>query len=66
MAQYNIPAHTEVTYPDDFLDSRYPKSDPLNQNKDLQYWTVQTWEYYCSFLLAEHGSSMLSKYWEGE
>ncbi len=65
MAQHNIPAHTEVSYPENFLDTRYRNSSETYEHLkgDLIYWDAQVWEDYCSYLLAEHGSSMLFKYW---
>jgi hypothetical protein len=69
MAEYNIPAITEVTYPEHFLTLRYGDEDlVLEQFKkryqfDLETWSVQVWEDYCSFLMAEHGQKMLTNFY---
>lgn len=66
MAQNNIPAHTEVTYPKDFLHYRYGEENPNYRylSESMSYWSVQLWEDYCSYLMAEHGQQMLGGYIE--
>lgn len=70
MAEYNIPTITEVTYPEVFLRERYAreKDSDLDQFKkrgklNLQTWSAQIWEDYCSFLMAEHGQNMLTNFY---
>ncbi|MBW4558257.1 MAG: hypothetical protein KME59_20485 [Trichormus sp. ATA11-4-KO1] len=64
MSRYNIPAHTEVTYPKDFLNYRYRENHPIYEalHKGLNYWTVHVWEDYCSYLMSEHGQWMFFDY----
>jgi hypothetical protein len=66
MAEFNIPAHTEVTYPEGFLNDRYGynnESDTYNHLcESLSHWSVQTWEDYCSYLMSEHGQRMFYSY----
>jgi hypothetical protein len=66
MAKHHISAHTEVTYPEYFLKYRY--GDICDQyrhfRETLDHWTIQVWEDYCSYLMAEHGQGMLSDYLE--
>lgn len=70
MAEHNIPAHTEVTYPENFLSYRYkghreysrPSYDYLSQS--LEHWSVQVWEDYCSYLMATDGQKMFTGYLE--
>lgn len=65
LAQHNIPAHTEVTYPKQFLERRYGyRDDDIPEHlKDIHHWDVQTWEDYCHFLLSVNGERMLERYW---
>jgi hypothetical protein len=65
MAEKNIPAHTEVTYPSYFLSDRYGEVHPSYQylRKNLMHWTVQIWEDYCCYLMADHGQGMLACYY---
>ncbi|MBD2294457.1 hypothetical protein H6G06_13465 [Anabaena sphaerica FACHB-251] len=64
MARYNIPAHTEVMYPDEFLSLRYGEKHPSYQylRETIDHWSVQVWEDYCSFLMSEHGQGMFYDY----
>lgn len=64
MSEHNIPAHTEVTYPELFLQHRYAgDSDTYKYlRSNLTHWSTQVWEDYCSYLMAEHGQSMFSDY----
>jgi hypothetical protein len=64
MARYNIPAHTEVSYPKEFLNYRYRENHPIYENlyKELNSWSVHVWEDYCSYLMSEHGECMFSDY----
>ena len=64
MSHYNIPAHTEVSYPEEFLNERYGKDSDLYEylQKSLNYWSVQTWEDYCSYLMSGHGQQMFYNY----
>jgi hypothetical protein len=63
MARHNIPAHTEVSYPEYFLNYRYRKNDPIyDELHRLDHWTVHVWEDYCSYLMSEHGESMFINY----
>ena len=66
MAKHNIPAHTEVSYPDDFLTDRYGNNNSTYQylRETLYHWSVQVWEDYCSYLMAEHGKGMLYDYYK--
>jgi hypothetical protein len=66
MAKINIPAHTEVTYPEYFLQSRYKERSETYQylRETLSHWSVQIWEDYCGYLMAEHGQGMFSDYLE--
>ena len=65
MAEKNISAHTEVSYPSNFLRYRYGVAHPSYEylRKDLSYWTVQIWEDYCCYLMAQHGQDMLVSYY---
>lgn len=65
LAKENIPAHTEVTYPMDFLSIRYRYQEEnfLRRLKDLRGWGVELWEDYCSYLVANHGQNMTNDYW---
>lgn len=70
MAERNISAHTEVTYPEHFLSNRYkgreeysrPSYDYLSQS--LEHWSVEVWEDYCSYMMARHGQKMFASYLE--
>jgi hypothetical protein len=65
MAQFNIPAHTEVTYPESFLDDRYgynSESEAYKHLCNLSHWSVQIWEDYCSYLMSEHRQYMFYDY----
>ncbi|MBD2569604.1 hypothetical protein [Anabaena lutea] len=64
MARHNIPAHTEVMYPDEFLSLRYGEKHPSYQylRETIDHWSVQVWEDYCSYLMSEHGQSMFYDY----
>lgn len=66
LAEHNIPALTEVSYPIDFLHARYGHGEGCIPKalERLEQWTVQIWEDYCSYLMAEHGQEMTKKYWE--
>jgi len=65
LAKHNIPAHTEVLYPMDFLKMRFGGEEGAIPNtlKSLYKWNVQIWEDYCSLLMAIHGTYMAYKYW---
>lgn len=68
MAKHNILAITVVTDPEDFLHDRYPeKSDAYKLLKPIRpfinNWTLDVWEDYCSYQMAESGKKMLVKYW---
>ncbi len=64
MARYNIPAITEVSYPEHFLSDRYGEKNPTYKylRETLNHWSVQVWEDYCSYLMSEHGQGMFSDY----
>jgi hypothetical protein len=64
MARHNIPAITEVCYPEDFLSCRYGERNPTYQylRETLNHWSVQVWEDYCSYLMSVHGQRMFYKY----
>jgi len=64
MARFNISAHTEVTYPESFLRERYgDNSDTFKHlRKSLDLWSIQNWEDYCSYLMAEHGQRIFYDY----
>ncbi|MDB9537053.1 hypothetical protein PN451_14660 [Dolichospermum planctonicum CS-1226] len=64
MAHHNIPAHTEVSYPDDFLTYRYGEENPNYKylRETLDHWSVQVWEDYCSYLMSVHGQRMFYDY----
>jgi hypothetical protein len=66
MARHNIPAITEVSYPEHFLIDRYGKENPNYKylRETLDHWSVQVWEDYCSYLMSEHGQRMFSDYCE--
>ncbi|MGL4503192.1 MAG: hypothetical protein ACRCU2_29290 [Planktothrix sp.] len=66
MAENNIPAHTEVSYPENFLSYRLGEKSPEYQvyKQGMNHWNSQLWEDYCNHLLTEHGTSMLEKYWK--
>ncbi|MDB9512537.1 hypothetical protein PN499_15200 [Kamptonema animale CS-326] len=65
MADHNISAHTEVCFPEHFLRDRYGDNNSTYDylRETLYRWSVQTWEDYCSYLMAENGQSMLSNYY---
>jgi hypothetical protein len=58
LAERNLPAYTEVLYPEWYADML------PNIPKDLRMWTVQIWEDYCTKLLAQHGQKMLKDFFE--
>lgn len=64
MARHNIPAHTEVSYPKQFLSCRYGEDNLTYKylRETLDYWSVHVWEDYCSYLMSEHGQWMFFKY----
>lgn len=64
MARYNIPAHTEVSYPKQFLSYRYGEENPNYKflRETLNHWSVQVWEDYCSYLMTIHGQWMFFDY----
>ncbi|MFM5897942.1 MAG: hypothetical protein ACKO8W_10635 [Dolichospermum sp.] len=64
MARYNIPAHTEVSYPRQFLSYRYGEENPNYKflRETLNHWSVQVWEDYCSYLMTIHGQWMFFDY----
>ncbi len=64
MARYNIPAHTEVSYPKQFLSYRYREENPNYKflRETLRHWSVQVWEDYCSYLMSVHGQRMFYDY----
>ena len=64
MARHNIPAHTEVSYPDEFLKYRYGSENPTYKylRETLDHWSVQVWEDYCSYLMSVHGQWMFYNY----
>jgi len=66
MAEHNIPAHTEITDPEFFLESRYGNDNSTYKNlrKSLEHWSVQVWEDYCSYLMSKHGKQMLYEYYK--
>lgn len=65
LAEYNIPAITEVSYPISFLRQRYgyEEKDSPESLKNLYKWSAQVWEDYYSYLMAAHGQKILQKYW---
>ncbi len=66
MAKHNIPAHTYVDYPDDFLRDRYGNNSPIYRHlrKSIDHWSVDIWEDYSSYLMARQGQQMLSNYYK--
>ena len=65
MAEHNIPAHTEVSYPPTYLSMRLKgESTSYKFYENISRWNTQFWEDYCNYLIAEHGESMLEKYWQ--
>ena len=64
MARNNIPAHTEVSYPEGFLSLRYGERNPTYQylRETLCHWSIQVWEDYCSYLMSVHGQRMFYDY----
>ncbi|MCT7958484.1 hypothetical protein [Laspinema palackyanum] len=66
MAEHDIPAHTEVYYPEHFLWERLGEKGPAYQfyKEDIRRWNSQFWEDYCNYLLANHGDYMLEIYWQ--
>ncbi|WP_445306306.1 hypothetical protein [Microcoleus vaginatus] len=61
LAEHNIPAHTEVSYPRFFYDeSGTGKGYELWSELSLNDWN----EYIRLQLVAEHGKSMLKQWWE--
>ncbi|MFM6023732.1 MAG: hypothetical protein ACKPER_12515 [Dolichospermum sp.] len=64
MARYNIPAHTQVSYPRQFLSYRYGEENPNYKflRETLNHWSVQVWEDYCSYLMTIHGQWMFFDY----
>jgi len=73
MSQHNIPAYTEVTYPEFFLNYRYSsyrdhgdislkKHEHLK--KSLHNWSALDWEDYCSYLMVKHGGYMLVRFYD--
>jgi hypothetical protein len=66
MARYNIPVHTEVSDPEQFLNDRYGKENPTYKylRETLDHWSVQVWEDYCSYLMCEDGQLMFCNYCE--
>lgn len=65
LAEYNIPARTEVTYPLSFLEHRYRYDEkPIPKSlKNINSWSIQLWEDYCGDLMAVHGQRMMAEYW---
>jgi hypothetical protein len=63
LAGHNIPAITDVAYPIDFLQKRHGYRQIPDSLKNLHYWSVQVWEDYCSYLIAEYGQQMVNAYW---
>lgn len=65
LAEHNIPAQTEVSYPMDFLLERYDYNEKSIPEllKSLDRWSTQIWEDYCNYLLAENGEKMIVEYW---
>lgn len=57
LAKHNIPAITEVMYPEDFGQER--PEIPKNMGK----WTIEIWDNFCNLQLARHGERMLQKFW---
>jgi hypothetical protein len=64
MARHNIPAHTPLCYPDDFLNYRYGEQNPTYKylRETLAHWSVQVWEDYCSYLMSVDGQWMFFDY----
>ncbi|MDM3848303.1 MAG: hypothetical protein PT116_25600 [Aphanizomenon gracile PMC638.10] len=64
MVRNNIFAHTEVSYPHEFLSYRYGEDNPTYQylRETLHHWSVQVWEDYCSYLMSVHGQGMFYDY----
>lgn len=64
MAQNNIIAHTQVSYPQQFLSYRYGSENPTYKylRETLDHWSVQVWEDYCSYLMSVHGQRMFYDY----
>ncbi|MEG4092309.1 hypothetical protein [Microcoleus sp. Pol12B4] len=61
LAEHNIPAHTEVSYPRFFdEESATAKEDGLWSGLSLNDWN----EYIRLQLVAAHGKSMLKQWWE--
>jgi len=65
MAKHNIPVITLVTDYEDFLHDRYPEKSEAYKLliPVINNWTVDVWEDYCSYQMAESGKEMLVKYW---
>jgi len=64
MSIHNIPVQTDITYPEQFLNYRYRYNSESHLHKSLNYWSVQVWEDYCSYLMAKYGESMLANHYE--
>lgn len=64
MAQNNIFAQTEVSYPEQFLSYRYGEENPNYEylREKLDHWSVHVWEDYCSYLMSKHGQWMFYNY----
>jgi len=65
MAEHNIPAETEIYDPENFLKFRYRNNSSTYKNlrENINHWSVQVWEDYCSYLMAVDGQRMLYKYY---
>ena len=64
MARHNIPAITEVSYPDQFLYERYGEKNLTYKylRETLKHWSIEVWEDYCSYLMSVHGQGMFYRY----
>ncbi|PZO44484.1 MAG: hypothetical protein DCF19_01670 [Pseudanabaena frigida] len=66
MANYNIPAITEVIYPESFLKYRYGYAGERNTYRNLRvsldHWSVQIWEDYCSYQMSNRGQQIFYEY----
>lgn len=65
MAKHKIPASTKVTYPEQYLSNRLEVNHVHDRLREsLEYWVTPVWEYYCSYLMGQHGRGMFAQYLE--
>ena len=65
LAEYNIPVHTEVSYPSCFDDKEGVKTKTASAFEKWYKLNLNDWDEYIRLrLISIHGSTMLMKWWE--